>query len=106
MKIGLGLICYAKCLSYTLCNIRRYTVPYPSTLRCAHVLVEPLWLHYGESKEPGEMTHTGMACIERGLGAKPASSKSHAGAHNLTVQASDQQVSLQAHEYAFTFARC
>lgn len=42
-----------------------------------HVLVEPLWLHYGESKDPGKMTHTGMACIERGLGAKEK-------VHNLT----------------------
>ena len=65
-----------------------------------HVLVEPLWLHYGESKDPGKMTHTGMACIERGLGAKPASSKLHAGAHNLAVQASDQQVSSLSRSHA------
>ena len=64
-----------------------------------HVLVEaPLWLHYGESKDPGKMTHTGMACIERVLSAKPASSKSHAGAHYLAVQASDQQGSSQAQQ--------
>ena len=59
------------------------------------MLVEPLWLHYGESKDPGKVTHTGMACIERVLGVKPASSKSHAGAH---YQASDQQGSSQAQQ--------
>ena len=63
-----------------------------------HVLVEPLWLHYGESKDPGKMTHTGIACIKRGLSAKPASSKSHAEACSLEVQASDQQVSSQAYQ--------
>ena len=62
------------------------------------MLVEPLWLHYGESKDPGKVTHTGMASIERVLGAKPASSKSHAEACSLAVQASDQQVSSQAYQ--------
>ena len=29
-----------------------------SSPRGVHVLVEPLWLHYGESKDPGKVTHT------------------------------------------------
>ena len=79
---------------------------YPHRYPGVHVLVEALWLHYGESKDPGKMTHTGMACIKRGLSAKPASSKSHAEACSLAVQASDQQGELTSiPAYAFAFAR-
>ena len=70
MKIGLGLICSAnKHYNYIMQRFHMQVHPGP------HVLVEPLLLHYGESKDPGKMTHTGMACIERGLGAKPVRCK-------------------------------
>ena len=37
-------------------------------------------LQYGESENTGKLTGSRMALIERGLGAKPVSSKSHAKA--------------------------
>jgi len=50
-------------------------------------------LHYGESKDPAKMAYSRLALIRRGLGAKPTSSNSYAGAHHARCRSASAQAS-------------
>ena len=47
--------------------------------------IDPRALHYEESNDPAKMAYSRMALIRRGPSAKPASSRSRAGAGKLQL---------------------